>query len=687
MSLPATLARSPPCAFVPVDLSHCAIYTRKMRPRLHSTSSPLLPFDDPAESPSDAPPDHRSPTAFISYSHETPEHDERVLHLANTLITQGVPCEIDRYQFSPPEGWPRWMQKQVQESAFVIAVCTAVYERRFTGEETNGKGKGATWEGRSIYQLLYDAVENRRVIPVVFSHADVAHIPFVLKSATYYDLSKEEGYFALHRALTNQPRFQRPPLGPIPRRLPDLDPLESNVTALLRLCPEPLPIEIVARVVGQQAKVLATTLNRLVRTAVLEVGHETVRLNDRSADGIAAPSHDLVGVALEAALDFVLNHRNATRRKQMINVVALMKAADIHTTSAQVSRTFRSIQSWLKSSGDKRLVLEVARRSVEASRVSGHGAEQVRGRQQVEDEAVAAICGVSWVYQRTGRLSEALAEAKRSLALGQALRPPWDRNTAFCYKCLGRLKRMESEIARDAHHRIELLKDSVELLLKAIDEFGKLGMEAEVGDCYSLLARTYLVIGDRGAARDAVREAEERLLDLTNKDYLDLRIVKGDLMLHINRRNAESIYTEILPEDRIKGNALPTREGVDDAQKSEIIARAYLQRGRVRATLGDGANAQADFEEAAKIWVGLEDPAADLAYWEIEGNAPWMDRDSRLVLMREPDGVRVRAARIIVAEAAGRPVGRSHRMKLPRTYLDDVISRARERLVRDQPAW
>ena len=607
--------------------------------------------------------------------------------MANRLIRDGITCEIDRYYVSPPEGWLRWMQKQVQDCDFVIAVCTETYKRRFTANETDGKGKGVAWEGRSINQLLYDAVENRHIIPVVFSHADIAHIPFVLKDATYYDLSKQDGYSALHRALTNQPRIERPPLGPIRRHLPALEPRESAVAALLHLCPYPLPLEIVARVVGQQATEISTTLQRLIQTSTLEIREDTVHLCNRSLDDIPAPSSDLMGAALEAALDFTENHRNTTGPGQMMNVVALMKAADIDTASTQVSRTFRSIQSYLKSSGDKRLVLEVARRSIEASKLSPHGGQWPRRREQVEDEAVARICGVSWVYQRTERLPEALVEAERSLALGQALHPPWDRNTAFCHKCLGRLKRMQSEVAHDTERRIQLLNDSQQFLLEAIGEFKKLGLEAEVGDCYSLLARTYLVTDNRTAARDAVREANKRMTNSANKDYLDLQIVKGDLMLHSNRRTAESIYTEMLPGAHSNGDGDLITGSVDDAQKSEIIARAYLQRGKARAALNDTRNALEDLQHAAKIWDDLEDPAADIAYWEIERNASWMDRETRSVLMREPVGVRVRAARIVGTVMAQRPVGRSHRQKVPRNYLDNVIGQAREQFVRDRPTW
>lgn len=258
----------------------------------------------------------------------------------------------------------------------------------------------------------------------------------------------------------------------------------------------------------------------------------------------------------QAELDFVDNHPNAAGRTQLHNVLALADAADLRTAPTQVSRTFRTIQSMLKALGDKHLLLRVARRSIAASRADG------RGREQAKDEAVAAICGVSWVYQRTGRLSEALVEAERSLALGQAIR--WDRNTAFCLKCIGRLRRMQSEICPDAQERATFLRASESSLSEAVEHFTRLDMGAEVGDCYSLLARTYLVMGDREAARGAVAQADSRLIDSADKDYLDLRIVKGDLALRDDAEAAESLYSEVLA----------TTPETGDAQRSEILGSA-----------------------------------------------------------------------------------------------------------------
>ena len=632
-------------------------------------SSPLLPFQDSLVPSNDSFLERQSPTAFVSYSHETPEHNERVEQLAGKLRDDGVDCEIDSFQFSPPEGWPSWMLQQLQARDFCIVVCTETYARRAAGQDVSGAGKGVMWEARGLRQILYESGRNDGVIPIVFDLADVNYIPLELRDATYYDLSAAIGYTRLYRALTHQPRVERRPLGAVRRLLPRLDPSETTIVALLGLCRDPVPLEVVARGVGQPAKEADTTIERLVTTNVVIVEDGSARLVDPSAQGIPDISDEVAGSALGAMLDFVEHkHRNHSRA-QMMNAVALARAVNIRMASVHVSRSFQVLQSLLKSSGNKHLVLDVARRSIEASQLV-----PARGSEQVKDEAVAAICGVSWVYQRTGRLAEAFVQAEHSLELGRDIR--WDQNTAFCQKCLGRLKRMESEAVQDGQQRATLLEDSVTLLRDAINKFAKLKLEVEVGDCYSLLARTYLMAGKRKAARDAIREAHQRLVEPTTKDYLDLRIVEGDLIAHSNRRSAESVYTQLL-----------AMSDDDDAQKSEIFARAYLHRGKVRAALGEEAKALADFKQAAKIWDTLGDPAADFAHWEIERTASWVDRDAKRLLQNQPVGVRVRVAQMVRDGAAERQTARSQRARLPEIYLRALITKAREQLTIERPAW
>ena len=105
---------------------------------------------------------------FISYSHDSPEHRQRVLTLANQLRKDGVEAWIDQYIQDAAEGWIRWMRSQVRQASRVLLVFTETYQRRFEGDEEEGKGLGATFEGVIVTQLLYESGGcNAKFRPVV----------------------------------------------------------------------------------------------------------------------------------------------------------------------------------------------------------------------------------------------------------------------------------------------------------------------------------------------------------------------------------------------------------------------------------------------------------------------------------------------------------------------------------------
>ena len=83
---------------------------------------------------------------FISYSHDSPIHVDRILVLSERLRAEGVDCRIDQYEQSPAEGWPLWCERQVEQSTFVLVACTETYLRRFKGEEASQIGLGVTCE-------------------------------------------------------------------------------------------------------------------------------------------------------------------------------------------------------------------------------------------------------------------------------------------------------------------------------------------------------------------------------------------------------------------------------------------------------------------------------------------------------------------------------------------------------------
>src|SRR5258708_33218840 len=131
------------------------------------------------------------PKVFISYSHDSPEHAQHVLELAERLRKDGVDAQLDQYVAGTPhEGWPRWMLNRLDWANFVLAICTETYYRRFRGHEDRVKGKGADWEGTLITLEMYDAKSTTaKFAPVLFDGQNARFIPEPLRGHTQYLLA------------------------------------------------------------------------------------------------------------------------------------------------------------------------------------------------------------------------------------------------------------------------------------------------------------------------------------------------------------------------------------------------------------------------------------------------------------------------------------------------------------------
>ena len=66
------------------------------------------------------------PRVFISYSHDNPAHQDRVLDFADRLRADGIDASIDQYVPFPGEGWPGWCETEIRKAQFVLLVCTAM---------------------------------------------------------------------------------------------------------------------------------------------------------------------------------------------------------------------------------------------------------------------------------------------------------------------------------------------------------------------------------------------------------------------------------------------------------------------------------------------------------------------------------------------------------------------------------
>lgn len=161
------------------------------------------------------------PRVFISYSHDSEVHKDRVLALSDRLRSDGIDCRIDQYLSVPAEGWPRWMLNQVEDADFVLVLCTEIYDARFRGKAPERTGLGGKWEGAVITQELYEnELRNTKFVPVLLTSADSKHIPAPLRGTNFYDLTAgEPAYEQLYRRLTNQHDTPQPELGKL-RSLP-----------------------------------------------------------------------------------------------------------------------------------------------------------------------------------------------------------------------------------------------------------------------------------------------------------------------------------------------------------------------------------------------------------------------------------------------------------------------------------
>ena len=89
------------------------------------------------------------PRVFISYSHDSDEHKARVLGLADRLRDHGVDARVDQYVESPTQGWPLWMEDEIEAADFVLVVATETYDRRRRGREAKGRGTESAGRERS----------------------------------------------------------------------------------------------------------------------------------------------------------------------------------------------------------------------------------------------------------------------------------------------------------------------------------------------------------------------------------------------------------------------------------------------------------------------------------------------------------------------------------------------------------
>jgi tetratricopeptide (TPR) repeat protein len=149
--------------------------------------------------------------AFISYSHDPPENEAKVLALANRLRADGIDAVLDQYESFPPQGWALWTKEQARSARFVLIVCT---ERYLQQAEDPGTYPGAQSAAQTIREIVTDATgTNTRAVPVILEEGDLRYVPTELQRYNQFQVHTKDGYDALCRLLTGQPDLPKPALG------------------------------------------------------------------------------------------------------------------------------------------------------------------------------------------------------------------------------------------------------------------------------------------------------------------------------------------------------------------------------------------------------------------------------------------------------------------------------------------
>ncbi|MBN1868436.1 TIR domain-containing protein [Candidatus Sumerlaeota bacterium] len=163
------------------------------------------------------------PRVFVSYSHDSKEHKERVLALSQRLRTELIDVMLDRYvKGTPPEGWDRWMLNMIDLADFVLLVCTKTYYHCFRGHDVPERGMGADWEGAIITHEIYRARSKTvKFVPMLFDRDDEQWIPEPARGHTFYPVNTEGPFQDLLDFLFGRSGVEPWPLGkPWPTRKP-----------------------------------------------------------------------------------------------------------------------------------------------------------------------------------------------------------------------------------------------------------------------------------------------------------------------------------------------------------------------------------------------------------------------------------------------------------------------------------
>lgn len=156
-----------------------------------------------------------SPTCFLSYSWDTPDHQRWVRDLATSLQRNGVTVHLDQWDLRPGADLQQYMESCVRVSDFVLLICTPTYSMK----ANLGIG-GVAYEKMLVTGELFGTISTHKFVPLLRKGSPNEAVPSFLKTRVFVDFRQAEAFDAasetLLRHLFSTPVHQPPNLGPPP---------------------------------------------------------------------------------------------------------------------------------------------------------------------------------------------------------------------------------------------------------------------------------------------------------------------------------------------------------------------------------------------------------------------------------------------------------------------------------------
>ncbi|MGB0409404.1 MAG: toll/interleukin-1 receptor domain-containing protein [Opitutales bacterium] len=154
-----------------------------------------------------------TPLVFISYSHDTREHKQWVLELAQELVREHhVDVILDQWDLEHGDDMARFMRESVDRCDRVLMICTEPYVEKADG----GKG-GVGYEAMIVDVELIRDLGTKKFVPVIRQDGDEIRLPKSVGTRLGANLSesanREEEMKTLVERLHKLPPPSKPALG------------------------------------------------------------------------------------------------------------------------------------------------------------------------------------------------------------------------------------------------------------------------------------------------------------------------------------------------------------------------------------------------------------------------------------------------------------------------------------------